>query len=135
MNGDVNVQNIENDTRNEEESQMITDILEIMRSGRLVNNGGFKRVDRKGLAEWTKKVNRVVPEIHTTTITDTNQVGLKIGGCEGKRSKEPRWKRRIKDSIAELRRHVNILERSKRGKLKTKGNLKGRKNRLTKKQN
>ena len=135
INGDVNVQIIENHTRNEEESQMITDILEIMRSGRLVNNTGSKRVDRKGLAEWKKKVNRVVPEIQTTIITDTNQVGLKIGGCEGKGSKEPRWKRRIKDFVAELWRHVNILERFKQGKLKRKGNFKGRKNRLTKKQN
>ena len=100
-----------------------------MRSGRVGNNAGFKRVDRKGLAEWTKKVNRVVPEIQTTTITDINQVGLKIGGCEGKGSKERRWKRRIKDSIAELRRHLNILERSKEGKLKRK------ENRLTQKQN
>ena len=135
INGDVNVQITENDTRNEEERQMITDILEIMRSGRVGNGAGFKRVDRKGLAEWTKKVKRVVPEIQTTTITDTNQVGLKIGGCEGKGSKEPRWKRRIKDSIAELWRHVNILERSKQRKLKRKGNLKGRTNPLTKKQN
>ena len=93
------MQIIENDTRNEEEKQMITDILEIMRSGRVDNGAGFKRVDRKRLAEWTKRVNRVVAQ--TTTITDTNQVGLKIGGCEGKGSKEPRWKRRIKDSNAE----------------------------------
>ena len=76
-----------------------------------------------------------MPEIQTTTITDTNKVGLKIGGCEGKGSKEPRWKRRIKDFVAELWRHVNILERFKQGKLKRKGNFKGRKNRLTKKQN
>ena len=46
------------------------------------------------------------------------QVGLKIGGCEGKGSKGSRWKRGIKDSIVELRRHVNILERSKQGNLK-----------------
>ena len=71
-------------------------------------------------------------EIQTTNITDTNKlinataiyiarrVGIKIGGCQGKGSKEPRWKRRIKDSILELRRHVNILERSKQGKLKWK---------------
>ena len=65
-------------------------------------------------------MNRVMPEIQTTTITDINQVGLKLAGCEGKGSKEPRKKRRIKDSLAELRRHVNILERSKQGKLKRK---------------
>ena len=113
LNGDVNVQIKDNDTRNDEERQMIKDILEIMRSGQMWNAAGFKRVDRKVLAEWTKKVNRVVSVIQTTNITDTNklinataihiarQVGLKMGGCEGKGSKDPRRKRRIKDSIAE----------------------------------
>ena len=100
--GDVNVQITDNDTRNDEERQMIKDILEIMRSGQMWNGAGFKRVDRTVLAEWMKKVNRVVSEIQTTNITDTNkfinatanyiarQVGLKMGGCEGKGSKEPR---------------------------------------------
>ena len=52
-----------NDPRNDEERQMIKDILEIMRSGQVLNGAGFKRVDRKVLAEWTKKVNRVVSEM------------------------------------------------------------------------
>ena len=52
-----------NDPRNDEERQMIKDILEIMRSGQVWNGAGFKRVDRKVLAEWTKKVNRVVSEM------------------------------------------------------------------------
>ena len=120
INGDVNVQITENDTRNDEERQMITDILEIMRSGQVGNGAGFKRVDRKVLAEWTKKVNRVASEIQTTNITNTSklinataiyiarQVGLKIGGCERKGSKEPRWKRRIKDSIEELGRLLRV---------------------------
>ena len=64
-----------NDPRNDEERQMIKDILEIMRSGQVWNGVGFKRVDRKVLAEWTKKVNRVVSEIQTTmNITDTNKL-------------------------------------------------------------
>ena len=75
---------------------------------------------------------RVVSDIQTTNIIDTNklinataiyiarQVGLKMGGYEGKGSREPRWKKRIKDSIAELRKHVNPLERSKQRKLKRK---------------
>ena len=63
-------------------------------------------------------MNRVVPEIQITNNTDTNQSGLKIGGCEGKGSKEPRWKRRKKVSIAELRRHVNILKDLNKGNLK-----------------
>ena len=102
LNGDVNVQTTDNDTRNDEERQVIKDILEIIRSGQVWNGAGFKRVERKVLAEWTKKVNRVVSEIQSTNITDTNklinataiyvarQVGLKMGGCEGKGSKEPR---------------------------------------------
>ena len=122
INGDINVQITENDTRNEEERRMIRDILEIIRSGQVSNCAGSKRVDRKVLIEWTKKVYRVVSEIQTPTITDTNklinataiyiarQVGLKIGGFKGKGSKEPLWKRRIKDPIGELR-NVNILER------------------------
>ena len=129
--GDVHVQIIDNDMRNDEK-QMIHDILEIMRSGQVWYGSGFKRVDRNVLTEWTKKVNRVVSEIQTSNVTDTNklinataiyiakQVGIKMSGHEGKGSKEPRWKRRIKDSIAELRRHVNILESSKQGKLKRK---------------
>ena len=52
-----------NDPRNDEERQMIKDILEIMRSGQVLNGAGFKRVDRKVLAEWTKKVKRVVSEM------------------------------------------------------------------------
>ena len=52
-----------NDPRNDEERQMIKDILEIMRSGQVLNGAGFKRVDRKVLAEWTKKVKSVVSEM------------------------------------------------------------------------
>ncbi|CAH3013807.1 unnamed protein product [Porites evermanni] len=71
----VDVQITGNDPRNDEERQMIKDILEIMRSGQVLNGAGFKRVDRKVLAEWTKKVNRVVSEIQTTmNITDTNEL-------------------------------------------------------------
>ena len=73
INGDVNVQITDNDTRNDEERQMIKDILEIMRSGQVWNGAGFKRVDRNVQTEWTKKVNRVVSEIQTTNITDTNK--------------------------------------------------------------
>ena len=63
----------DNRTGNDDERQMIKDILEIMRSGQVWNGAGFKRVDRNVLTEWTKKVNRVVSEIQTTNITDTNK--------------------------------------------------------------
>ena len=132
LSGNVNVQITDNDTMNDEERQMIKDIVEIMRSGQVWNGVGFKKVDRKVLADWTKNVNRVVSEIQTTNITDTNnliiataiyiarQVELKMDGCERKRNQEPRWKGRIKSSILEVRRQVNNLKRSKQGKLKRK---------------
>ena len=90
LNGDVNVQIANNDTRNDEGRQMIKDILEIMRSGQASIGAGFKCVDRNVLAEWTEKVNRVVSDIQTTNITDTNilinataiyigrEIGLKV---------------------------------------------------------
>ena len=119
LNGAVNVQITDNDTRNDEERQMLKDIVEIMRSGQVWNGAGFKKVERKVVSEWTKKVNRVVSEIQTTNITDTNklinataiyiarQVGLKMGGCEGKGSKEPGWNRRIRlyCRVTEARQH------------------------------
>ena len=40
--GDVNAQITNNDTKNDEKKQMINDILEIIRSGRVWNGGGFK---------------------------------------------------------------------------------------------
>ena len=131
LNGDVNVQITDNDTRNIEERQMIKDILEVMRSGQAWNGAGFQRVDRILLAEWTKKINRVVSEIQTTNITDANRlinattiymashVGLKMGDC-----KEPRWKRRIKDS--DLLQSYGGTSTS--WKDLNKANLKGRKN-------
>ena len=47
LNGDVNVQIADNDTRNDEGRQMIKDILEIIRSGKVSNGAGFKRVDKE----------------------------------------------------------------------------------------
>ena len=69
-----NEQITENDTINDEVWQMVKDRLKIMRSGLVWNAAGFKRVDRKVLAECTKKVNRVVPEIQATNITDTDEL-------------------------------------------------------------
>ena len=90
LGGNVNVRITENDTMNE--MQMIKDIVKIMRSGQVWNGAGFKKVDRKVLADWTKKVNRVVSEIQTTTDTNklinataiyiARQIGFKMGGCE-----------------------------------------------------
>ena len=46
------------------------------------------------------------------------KVGLKPNQRRGNAMKEPWWKRRIKQSVQELRKHINILERKKRGEIK-----------------
>ena len=48
------------------------------------------------------------------------KVGLKPNQRRGNAMKEPWWKRRIKQSVQELRKHINILERKKRGEIKKK---------------
>ena len=47
-------------------------------------------------------------------------VGLKPSQIRGNAVKEPWWKRRMKQTILELRKHINILERKKRGEIKRK---------------
>ena len=41
------------------------------------------------------------------------KVGLRTGKDRRKTKQEPWWKRRIKGSLEELRRHVNILKKKK----------------------
>ena len=48
------------------------------------------------------------------------KVGLKPNQRRGNAMKEPWWKRRIKQSVQELQKHINILERKKRGEIKKK---------------
>ena len=90
-------------------------------------------MDRNVLNDWTKKVNETLKEIRTENITDTNKLinavsvyiarkaGLKTGPTTASNKKEPWWKRRIKNSINELRKHINILERNRRGEVRKKG--------------
>ena len=47
INGDINMQTTENDTRNEEERQMLRDKLEIMRSGQVSNGACSKELTGK----------------------------------------------------------------------------------------
>ena len=47
-------------------------------------------------------------------------VGLKPNQIGRNPVKEPWWKRRMKQTILELQKHINILERKKRGENKRK---------------
>ena len=93
---------------------------------------GFKKVDRNLLKDWIMKVNAILKKIKFGNITETNRsikacaiylgrkVGIKPNQRRGNALKETSWKRRIQQSIQELRKYINILERKKRGELKKK---------------
>ena len=89
-----------------------------------------KKVNRNLLKDWIMKVNAFLKEIISGNITETNRltracvifVGKKVGLKPNQRRanavKEPWWKRRIKQSVQELQKHINILQRKKRGEIK-----------------
>ena len=74
----------------------------------------------------------MLKHIRTENITDTHilikaviayvekKIGLKACGSKNKKEWEPWWKRRIKKTINAVRKHINILERRKRGKIRRK---------------
>ena len=92
----------------------------------------FKKVDRNLLKDWTMKVNAIMKDIKSGNFTETNRlvkacvifVGRKVDLKPNQRRvnvvKKLWWKRRIQQSILELRKHINILERKKREHIKKK---------------
>ena len=130
---DMHIEIEEINERNEEDGGIIEAIIDILKREEFNEDmKGFKKIDRKTLNDTTRKVNRVLKDITTKNITDTNRlikaastyIGQTLGlkGKHGKRNneKEPWWKRRIKTSISEIRKHINILERQKKGEIKKK---------------
>ena len=91
---------------------------------------GFKKIERSVLREKDSKVNRVLSKIRKENLSGTNTLikacSIYIGGVIGLipvqvrhgNNKEPWWKKRIQSSMAEIRRHINILESKKKGDLK-----------------
>ena len=85
-------------------------------------------MDRKKLMPEVKLVNRVIHNIETATITETNYLLLagayivaerlgkiKTRAKEGNNNRQPFWKRRIEKSIAEWRKDISKLEATKKG--------------------
>ena len=111
---------------------MIKNIIEIAEHNLNEEVNGFKKVDRNLFKDWTMKVHVILKEIKFENFTETNRltracaifVGRKLGLKPNQRRensvKEPWWKTRIQQLIQELRKHINILERKKRGEIKKK---------------
>ena len=126
----LSFENIEG--RSEEEKIMIKNIIEIAEHNLEEELNGFKKADRNLLKDWIMKINAILRGIKSENITGTNRliracaifVGRKLGfkpkQRRGNPVKEPWWKTRTQQSIQELRKHINILERKKRGEIKKK---------------
>ena len=111
---------------------MIKNIIEIDEDNLEEEVNGFKKVDKNLLKDWTMKINAILKGTKSENITEINRlirasaiyvgrkVGLKPKQRRGNPVKEPWWIRRIQQSIQELRKHIKILERKKRGETKKK---------------
>ena len=124
--GETIIHVLENQARKVASTEAMEEILTIMKEGNMNTPISLRKVDRKAVNRVVSEVNEILSDIRTDTISDTNKliaatavyVGKKLGIKNTKRGyemKEPWWKRRIKQSIIEVRKHINILERRKRG--------------------
>ena len=117
---------------NEEQTEIVDSIVNMMKEDNVEPPEGFKKIERSKLDQEMKKVNQAIDFIQTSTISDTNRliaavatyvgqkVGLKVKENRPERNKEPFWKRRIRKKINEIRKHINILERYKRNEIRNK---------------
>ena len=115
---------------NDDENGIVNRLLEIMSNKEYTEITSFKKIDRWKLNIITQKVNKVCAYIETDNITQTNSllraastlVGERLGLTSRGRTyqqKEPWWKRRIERSIKELRKHISILDRERKGELRS----------------
>ena len=100
-----------------------------MGGGESCDRKAFTRVERKELKMIAERANRVIKYINTKDVTETSnhivttsvwitkELGLKKH-IKRVKQQEPWWKRRIKESINELRRHINMFQRQQRGEMR-----------------
>ena len=124
--GETMINVLQNHGRKEASTEAMEEIITILKGGNMNTPISLKKMDRKAVNRVVSEVNEVLNDIRTDNISDTNKlisatavyVGKKLGLKNTKRDyemKEPWWKRRLKQSINEVRKHINILERRKRG--------------------
>ena len=111
------------DSLNEEEVAIVMEIAEVIERGRRDKLPALKNVPKKKLLEETAKVDKVLSNFKTHSITKTNELfyagavvvtnrlGVKIDKVA--KRKEPVWNRRLQNKIKELRKDLTELEASK----------------------
>ena len=100
-------------------------ICEIYKENEDPPNVNFKYIDNRKLNGEIGKVNSILEKIKTNDITSTNRLlvactrliteRLWMKEGEKKRMETPRWKRRLEQDVAELRRSLIKLERKHQG--------------------
>ena len=110
------------DILDEEEVTIVMEIAEVIERGRKDQLPALRNVPKKKLLEETVKVDKVLSNFKTHSITKTNELfyagafevtnrlGLKIDKVAER--KEPMWKRRLQNKIKGLRKDLSQLEAS-----------------------
>ena len=111
-----------------EQSNMVQRLLDIYAENEQAPNVNFKYVERRKLNAEVNKINAILGKIKTTDITATNRlviactrlVAERLGLRERvkKKTETPRWKRRLENDVAELRRSLSRLEQKEKGELR-----------------
>ena len=111
------------DSLDEEEVAIVMEIAEVIERGRKDKLPALRNVPKKKLLEETAKVDKVLSNFKTHSITKTNELfyagavvatnrlGVKIDKIAWR--KEPMWKRRLQNKIKELSKDLLQLEASK----------------------
>ena len=110
------------DSLDEEEVAIVIEIAEVIERGRNDKLPALRNVPKKKLLEETAKVDKVLSKFKTHSITKTNElfyagavVTNRLGEMIDKvaRTKEPMWKRKLRNKIKELRKDLSQLEASR----------------------
>ena len=111
------------DSLDEEEVAIVMEIAVVIERGRKDKLPAVRNVPKKKLLEETAKVDKVLSNFKTYSITKTNEffnagavvvtnrLAVKLDKVDGR--KKPMWKRRLQNKIKELRKDSSQLEAPK----------------------
>ena len=123
------------DELEEDQSEILGRIKELMNEESLETPINLRKFDRMKVKEKALVVDKVLQQVETGNITDTNKL-IKVGALvtqellgvkrppASEKKHEPYWERRIENSINSLRKDLSQLQRRDRGKLRREGDMK-----------
>ena len=106
------------ETLDEETQIIIAQLNKILAGDRNTDGISFKKVDMNTLNRTTGKTKNITQTnnlIEAAGIWVADQLGLKK--YEGRKKKDPWWKRHIEEDIKQLKKNINILKRVKKGQI------------------